>query len=271
MKKLKILIIGKNSFIGLNLHLFLRKKYRTDICSFKNEILKKLYKYDYVINCSTNQRYVKYKYNEKNDFDLKIVKKIKNTKTKFIFLSSRKIYLPSSNIKENSKREFLNNYEKNKFITENKITRLHKNHSTILRISNLIGYKKNNLRKVHLTYVDYLLKITNEGKMYENGKRFKDFLDINSFSKIIHLIIKNKINGIYNVSIGKKIYLDEINKWILHYYKPIKKLKVYNLRNEKDDESFFLNNSKLLKKININLSKQKLKKECLKLSKKLFK
>ena len=111
----------------------------------------------------------------------------------------------------------------------------------------------------------------NKGKIYKNSKRYKDFLDIGSFSKIIYLVIKNEVIGTYNTSIGKKIYLDEINQWILHYFKPKKKLKIYNLDNENDKESFFLNNSKLLKKINLKISKQKLKNECLKLSKKLFK
>jgi hypothetical protein len=49
-----------------------------------------------------------------------------------------------------------------------------------------------------------------------------------------------------------------------------KKLKIYNLDNENDNESFFLNNSKLLKRIHLKITKQKLKSECLKLSKKLF-
>ena len=120
MKQLKILIIGKNGLIGSNLFFFLKKKYSTKIVSFENKKINKLYKYDYIINCSTNQRYIKYRYEEKNDFDLKIIKKIKGTKTKFIFLSSRKIYLSSPNIKENSKKNCVNNYEKNKYITEKK-------------------------------------------------------------------------------------------------------------------------------------------------------
>ena len=271
MKKFKVLIVGKNSFIGSNIHYFLKTKYSCKIKSFTENITNKLHKYDYIINCSINPKYIKYKYDEKNDYDLKIIKKIKGTKTKFIFLSTRKIYFASPNLKENSKKNLLNNYEKNKYITENKINKLHKNNSVILRISNLIGYKKKNPRKKHLTYVDYLIKMLNEGKIYKNSKRYKDFLDIGSFSKIIYLVIKNEVIGTYNTSIGKKIYLDEINQWILHYFKPKKKLKIYNLDNENDNESFFLNNSRLLKKINLKISKQKLKNECLKLSKKLFK
>jgi nucleoside-diphosphate-sugar epimerase len=270
VKKIKILIIGKNSFIGSNLYILLKKKYLIDILSFKSLILREVNKYDYIINCSTNIKYINYKYDEKNDFDFKIIKKIKGTKTKFIFLSSRKVYQPAPNIRENSKIKCANNYEKNKYITEKKIIKFHKKNSIILRISNLIGFKKNNLRKIHSTYVDYLLRIIKKGRIIENEKQFKDFLDINNFSKIINLIIKNKIFGTYNVSIGEKIYLNEINHWLLHYYKNKKQLKVIMKNDLKKNESFFLNNSKLLKKINLKLNKEKLKKECLKLSKKLF-
>ena len=48
----------------------------------------------------------------------------------------------------------------------------------------------------------------NKGKIYKNSKRYKDFLDIGSFSKIIYLVIKNEVIGTYNASICKKIYLD---------------------------------------------------------------
>jgi len=269
VKKKKILIIGKNSFIGSNLHILLKKKYLINILSFKNLILKEVNKYDYIINCSINIKYINYKYNEKNDFDLKIIKQIKESKTKFIFLSTRKVYHPISNIKENSRIKCTNHYEKNKYITEKKIMKFHKKNSVILRVSNLIGFKRNNLRKIHLTYQDHLLRMIKKGIIIENKKKFKDFLDINNFSKIIHLIIKNKIFGIYNVSIGEKIYLNEINHWLLYYYKNKKKLKIIR-PNLKKNDSFFLNNSKLLKRINIKLNKEILKKECLKLSKKLF-
>lgn len=219
MSKIKVLIIGKNSFIGSNLYTFFKKKYFVKKLSFNKKILKSLKKYDVVINCSINNKYIKYKYDKENDFDYKIIKEIKNSKTRFIFLSTRKIYFPKSNIRENSNKIFLDNYGKNKFITENKIQQYHKNNSTILRISNLIGFKKKNHKKVHSTYLDELLKIVKEGKIVDNKKKFKDFLGIKIFSKIVHQIIKNKIIGIYNVSLGEKIYLNEINKWILYYHK----------------------------------------------------
>ena len=84
-----------------------------------------------------------------------------------------------------------------------------------MRISNIIGFKKYNPRKIHHTYLDYLINRTKKRELILNQNVFKDFLDINTFSKIINLIIKNKVFGTYNISIGKKIYLTELNNWLL--------------------------------------------------------
>ena len=269
MKK-KILIFGKNSFIGSNLYTFLKNKHVVKIKSFNSKSLINLNKFDYIINCSINKKYTENAYTEKNDFDLKIVSKL-DKNTNFIFLSSRKIYKPKANIYEKSKVRCLNNYEKNKYITEKKIKKIKGNKSIILRISNIIGFKKYNPRKIHHTYLDYLINKTKKRELILNQSVFKDFLDINTFSKIINLIIKNKVFGTYNISIGKKIYLTELNNWLLNSIKDKKKFKIIKVKNHKKKQSFYLNNSKIKKKINLNITISQLKKECLKLSRKLFK
>ncbi len=139
-----------------------------------------------------------------------------------------------------------------------------------MRISNLIGFKGNNSRRIHYTYIDYLLEQIKKKKLIDNKKKFRDFLDINTFVKIIHLIIKKKIFGIYNVSAGKKIFLNEINNWLLHHYKHKKELKYVKLTHDFDQKSFFLNNLKLRNKLGIKIYKENLKKECISLSKKFF-
>ena len=140
MKK-KILIFGKNSFIGSNLYTFLKNKHFVKIKSFNSNSLLIFNKFDYIINCSTNKKYINNIYSKRNDFDLKIVKNLDES-TNFIFLSSRKIYEPKANIFERSKIKCLNNYEKNKYITEKKILEVKGDKSIILRISNIIGFKK---------------------------------------------------------------------------------------------------------------------------------
>ena len=268
MKK-KILIFGKNSFIGSNLYTFLKNKHFVKIMSFNSKSLVNLNKFDYVINCSINKNYINKIYSENYDFDFKIVNKL-NKNTNFIFFSSRKIYEPKANIYEKSKVNCLNNYEKNKFITEKKILKIKGNRSIILRVSNIIGFKKYNPRKIHHTYLDYLISKIKKGEIILNQNEYKDFLDINTFSKIINSIIKKKVFGIYNISMGKKVYLRDLNNWLLKSLKNKKKLKVIKLKKDKKNQSFYLNNSKIRKKIKFNINIAQLKKECISLGKRLF-
>jgi len=267
--KKKILIFGKNSFIGSSLYTFLKNKHFVKIESFNLKSLKKLNKFDYIINCAINKKYINEVYSKDNDFDFNIVKNL-NENTNLIFLSSRKIYKPKANIYEGSKINCLNNYEKNKYKTEKKILSIKKDKSIILRISNIIGFKKNNPRRAHHTYIDYLISKIKKGELILNHNEFKDFLDINTFSKIIDAIIKKKVFGIYNVSMGKKVHLRELNNWLLNSNKNKKKLKFIKLKNKEKNQSFYLNNSKLKKKINLEININQLQKECIKLSKKFF-
>ncbi len=61
MKK-KIIIIGKNSFIGANLFNYLKNRFNTKIYNYQtflNVRPKLLLNVNYVINCSSNKQYVK--------------------------------------------------------------------------------------------------------------------------------------------------------------------------------------------------------------------
>ena len=69
---------------------------------------------------------------------------------------------------------------------------------------------------------------------------------------------------------GKKVYLKDLNNWLLNSLKNKKKLKIIKLRKDKKNSSFYLNNSKIRRKINFNIKITQLKKECISVSKKLF-
>ncbi len=70
---------------------------------------------------------------------------------------------------------------------------------------------------------------------------------------------------------GKRVYLKDLNNWLLTSNKNKKKLKIIKLKNNEKNQSFYLNNSKLKKKIDLKININQLRKECIKLSKKLFK
>ena len=119
----KILIIGKRGFIGNNLSRYLGKFFNVTHKNFKDSIKSKLKNdnFDYIINTSINKNYIKKNYNSRFDNDYKISNLINNSKTTYIFLSSRKVYKSKANIKENDKLLPKSNYSKNKLITEKKL------------------------------------------------------------------------------------------------------------------------------------------------------
>lgn len=260
----KVLIIGKKSFIGSHLYSYLKNFLDVKILSFKNIVFNDLDYFDYIINCSIHPSYVKLKYNKKFDIDLKIVNKIKNYNSKYIFLNTRKIYKQKFNIKENFYYNPIDNYSKNKLKTEKKIIKMIKSRLISLRISNILGRRKFlKNKRAHNLFLDNFIKYRKEGKAIRFKDCFKDFITVDYFNKVILKIIKKNITGIYNLSLGKKIYLSEIVKWLdPHFSKKIQ----FNYK-DRDKFSFTLNNNKLIKKIKIKISKSQVRNFC----KKIFK
>ena len=161
----------------------------------------------------------------------------------------------------------MSNYSKNKLKTESNLKKKLKSNLLILRISNIIGYKISFKKRLHKTFVDVFYENARKGLTYDNGKKYKDFLSIQKFSQILIMMIKKDLKGTYNVSIGQKVYLNQIITWLNKYNK--RKLKI--IKNDfSKNESFYLNNKKLMSKIKIKNNIFELKKDCLDLSKKLF-
>ena len=261
----KILIIGKNSFIGSNLNRYLKKFYEVKCLSFEKVINKEnnfFQNFNYVINTSIHKKYIDQRYKLTFDLDRKFIQKFTNLNFIYIFLNSRKIYLSNSKISENSKKKPLCFYSKNKLTTEKFLKKKLGSKLLSLRVSNIIGPKlKKNKRNNHKLFFDNYLKMRKQNKPIVINDDFKDFLSIDQFSKIIQSLIKNNVSGIYNVSISEKIYLSEMLKWIdKNFYKKIVFLK-------ESKESFYLSNKKLLKKIEKKPLKSELRKFCEKILK----
>ena len=263
---INILIIGKKSFIGSNLNQYLSKFFNTNIYSYEKIIFQNetfFRKYSHIINTSIHPYYQNRKYNEKFDLDLKFIKKFKQINFIYIFLNTRKIYLQKENITENSKIKPKFNYEKNKLISERWLKKNLKKKLLSLRISNVIGKKlKLNKRQVRKLFYDHFLDFRKIKKNLVFNNDFKDFITIDHLSEIIKKLIQKNINGVYNVSLGEKVYISEMIYWLDKEFSNRVRF------NKKRLDSFTLSNKKLLKTINISINKNQLKKFCEKLIKK---
>jgi len=268
----KILIIGQNGLLGSSLINYFKikklKVYSLSFESFLKKFNKNIIRYDIIINCTSNQKFISNSYQVKNDNDLIVAKKIIGTKIKFVMMSTRKIYKNKFNIKESDKKKPNCNYAKNKLISENSVKKILLNKVLILRISNIISYPNNNKRKLHKTFCDIFFEKAKDGYIYKNKKIYKDFISIKKFNQIVFELIKKNSFGIYNVSLGKKIYINKLITW-LNFYN-LKKINFINPKNSFNNDSFTLNNKKLMNKIKIKNDIIELKNECLKISKFFF-
>ncbi len=184
-------------------------------------------------------------------------------------MSTRKVYKPKFNISEKGQLKPKCNYSKNKLKSEKLVSKILNNRLLILRIANIIGLPRKNRRKIHKTYNDIFFNEVKKGFIYNNKKNFKDFISIKKFCEIVFNLIKYNTHGIYNVSIGKKIYLNELINW-LNFYNRRKTTKI-DIKKSFNNDNFTLNNKRLMNKIKTSNNLSELKKECLKLSKKYFK
>ena len=268
----KILIIGQQGRIASNLFKYFKTKkikvYSLSFESFIKKQSKNINKFDVIINCTSNQKFIKNKYQDRNDNDLIIAKKIMHSKTKLVMLSTRKVYKAKFNINELDKIKPNCNYSKNKVISEASVTKILLNRILILRISNIIGCPNKNKRKLHKTFSDIFFEMAKKGFMYKNNKTYKDFISMKKFNQIVLELIKKNSFGLFNVSLGKKIYVNQLITW-LNFYNS-KKLKIISPKNSFNNDSFTLNNKKLMKKIKINNNVIDLKNECLRISRSFF-
>jgi len=268
----KILIIGLKGLIGSNLFNYFKiKKLNVYQLSFETFIKNKnrhVDKFDVIINCTSNQKFIKNQYQDRNDNDLIIAKKILHSKTKLVMLSTRKVYKAKFNINELDKKKPNCNYSKNKVISEISVRKILANRVLILRISNIISPPNRNKRKLHKTFSDIFFEMAKKGFIYKNNKTYKDFISIKKFNQIVLELIKKNSFGLFNVSLGKKIYLNQLITW-LNFYNSTK-IKIINPKNSFNNDSFTLNNKKLMQKIKIKNNALELKNECLRISKNFF-
>lgn len=130
-KNIKILVIGKNSFIAKKYLQYSNLKKKITIISRKEIKNIDFKKFTHLINFSYDPKIKNKNYYKTNLIDKKICSLIDNENLIYIYPSSRAV------LKINKSRQY---YGKNKLIIENVIKKFRKKKYLILRISNALDF-----------------------------------------------------------------------------------------------------------------------------------
>jgi nucleoside-diphosphate-sugar epimerase len=256
MKK-NILIIGKNSFLasGIYERCSLNKNLNITLVSHSN--LPSCYKnFDWVVNCAFNSSLYSQPIKDKNNFDLKVIKEIKNNKNiKYVLLSSRAVYgshetLLMHDESFEAEESLITQYGLNKLACEKMaLSELGSSRVLICRCSNIFGFERGNN---FLGIAQKSLLEKNEIILDISKKVIKDFLPLNYYSEIMESLITNGIVGTYNIGSGIKISLEEICGSLINGYGSGSINDCDNLFNNQ----FVLDTSNLSKVINFSITKE---------------
>ncbi len=256
--KKNILAIGKNSFLGNNFIIHAKSNDNLNVTPINYyDIPDSFEEYDWVINFAFNPLQNNVALDEFNNFDLKLIKLVKkNKRSKYVFLSSRKVYgsnkdLNTLNEKHIFEKSSISTYGKNKLEVEKTlINELDPSRFLISRGSNIFGLEYG--RKTFFGIAQKSLSDFNEINLDTSKEVIKDFLPVNFYSLILETLINNNITGIFNIGSGIKISLDEICSSLIAGYGSglIKEKTGYY------DDQFILDISKLKKEVKIDITKE---------------
>lgn len=252
----KVLVVGYGSYLADGLEfdgkLFDVVKIRRP-CEIDNFNV-----FDYIINFCIQPEHFSKLLSESEMIDVQIAKNITNKNTKYIFLSSRKVYGTSSKLKEYKENDFLKPYDfysKNKANIEKKLNDLLKNQLVILRTSNIIGIPPKHYSPTFLGWLETELVKKKQVLVTIDPKTQKDFISKDYFQYALNKVLENDLIGIYNIGSGFGISIRELLENL------VSKDKLFFEKRKKKGEQFILNCDKILQYMK-PLSKEELLKVC---------
>ena len=252
----KILIIGKNAYLAENIK-FDENEYNVDKIHRPLEVgLDKYADYDFIINFCIQPEHFSRLLPENEMIDVKIAKNLSHTK--FIFLSSRKVYGSSPILKEyreDDKLKPFDFYSKNKVNIEQRLREILGNKLLVLRTGNIVGLPPKRNCPTFVSWLQSELKNNDKVIVTVNKEAKKDYITKDYFHYVLQEAVKQNLSGTYNVGAGFAYTTEELMKNLVDeqrlMFSPLEKIS----------EQFILNCDKLHTKIK-PLTREEFLNEC---------
>ena len=258
--KKKIILTGGNGLLGSNFKKKFSNRFKIisypyrieDISKFKKWL--KFRKFDYFIHFASITRNEEKKYKSKIkiinfDSTQKIIETLNEKVIKhfkfFLFISSSHVYGHSpKKIKENNKRNPINEYGKSKKNVEDFIFKNRKKFYFKIGIARIFNTTGKNQKKGF--FIPDMFEKIKKQSYINNINQYRDFIHIDDVLNSIKLIIMKEFTNPVNVSSGKKINLIQICRKINRFF--FKNRKLYFDQKRRGD---LYGNNNLLKKLGI--------------------
>lgn len=258
--KKKIILTGGNGLLGSNFKKKFSNRFKIisypyrieDISKFKKWL--KFRKFDYFIHFASITRNEEKKYKNKIkiinfDSTQKIIETLNEKVIKhfkfFLFISSSHVYGHSpKKIKENNKRNPINEYGKSKKNVEDFIFKNRKKFYFKIGIARIFNTTGKNQKKGF--FIPDMFEKIKKQSYINNINQYRDFIHIDDVLNSIKLIIMKEFTNPVNVSSGKKINLIQICRKINRFF--FKNRKLYFDQKRRGD---LYGNNNLLKKLGI--------------------
>ena len=258
--KKKIILTGGNGLLGSNFKKKFSNRFKIisypyrieDISKFKKWL--KFRKFDYFIHFASITRNEEKKYKSKIkiinfDSTQKIIETLNEKVIKhfkfFLFISSSHVYGHSpKKIKENNKRNPINEYGKSKKNVEDFIFKNRKKFYFKIGIARIFNTTGKNQKKGF--FIPDMFEKIKKQSYINNINQYRDFIHIDDVLNSIKLIIMKEFTNPVNVSSGKKINLIQICRKINRFF--FKNRKLYFDQKRRGD---LYGNNNLLKRLGI--------------------
>ncbi|MBO4480234.1 MAG: GDP-mannose 4,6-dehydratase [Alphaproteobacteria bacterium] len=200
--------------------------------------------FDWVINFSIQPEFQKKILPESELIDVNIAKIIQGMKTKFVMISSRKVYGTCKTLNifyETDECHPADFYAKNKLATEHKVLDLLPEQSLIVRVSNIIDFpSRRPEQRVFMGWIRDSMREKGELNITENPDVKKDFITRDYFQRALRDLMNKDELGIFNVGAGFAVSLRELLPRIVG-----RGNCVFSGKNKELADQFILNTDKL--------------------------
>jgi UDP-glucose 4-epimerase len=175
---------------------------------------------DCVINLANHPAYQTESYRPDIDFDAYVASLLRNSRTHYVMVSSRKVYGPgtANPFAEDAQLKPTDNYGQNKVRSEALLSDMLGDRLTIMRLSNVVGIDWEGERAIFFRIMLESLRRSGQVVLDIDPKTRRDFITDDSAAAALVWAGREGPPGIFNLGSGIPLEVGQIVRWTLEAF-----------------------------------------------------